>query len=196
MKRIIIVVVAAVLASLANVSAHVVRGILYPTQASAFVSSPSATEDGLIAVRWGTEDTGLRVACFNVANTSPALATSGGYPRLIAIGFELPGARAGFSLLSGDGDWQVTSNVPASLLSRGNVTLDFALVAKGAGLPPGQPATRAGGTKFCVGGPFPDGLTIEQLINGVVVGFQTQAGGPIVDIGLWESPLRTVPLFP
>jgi hypothetical protein len=44
----------------------------------------------------------------------------------------------------------------------------------------------------------PDGMNIEQLVNGVAagLGFQTQATGPIVDIGLWESPQRGVPLYP
>lgn len=183
--------------SIANVTAHVVRGILYPTQATAFVSSPSAADDAPIPIRWGTADPGLRVACFNVANTAAALPGSPGFPRLTAIGFELPGVRAGFSLLTpSPDDWRVAGNAPASLLGRGTVTLDVVLLARGDGLPPGQPAVRGSGTRFCLSGPFPDGLNIEQLINGVVVGFQTSADGPIVDIGVWESPLRVVPLFP
>jgi hypothetical protein len=90
----------------------------------------------------------------------------------------------------------VVNNAPASLLGRGNVTLDVALLARGAGLPPGQAATRGSGTRLCLSGPFPDGVNIEQLINGVVIGFQTQANGPIVDIGLWDNAQRQVPLFP
>ena len=180
-----------------TVSAHVVRGILYPTLATAFVSSPSAAEDTLIPIAWAGHDTGLRVACFYVANTSPALATAAGYPRITAVGFELAGARAGFSLITpNDSDWRVVNNVPASLLSRGGVTLDFALLSAGPGIPPGQTGTRGNGTKFCVTGPFPDGFNIEQLINGVVIGFQAQANGPIVEIGLWDNAARTVPLFP
>jgi hypothetical protein len=183
--------------SMPVVSAHVVRGILFPTQATAFVSSPSAAEDLPIAVRWGTDDAGMRVACFNVANTATALATSPGYPRLTAIGFELPGVRGGFSLITpSPDDWQVVSDAPASLLGRGTVTLDVVLLARGSGLSPGQPATRGSGTRFCLAGPFPDGLSIEQIINGVVVGFQREAGGPIADIGIWDSPQRVVPLFP
>jgi hypothetical protein len=195
MKRTVLIATALVCVSLATVSGHIVRGILYPGQATAFVSSPTAADDAPIAVKWGAEDTGMRIACFNVANTSPVLASAPGFPRITAIGFELPGGPAGFTLL-GNAEWEMTSNVPASLLGRGSVTLDFVLIARGSGLPPGQAATRAGGTKFCLSGPFPDGDTIETLINGVVIGFQTQASGPIVDIGIWESPQRAVPLFP
>jgi hypothetical protein len=39
--------------------------------------------------------------------------------------------------------------------------------------------------------------SIERLINGVVVAFhgvyQTRGG---LDVGLWDSPLRLVPLYP
>lgn len=182
--------------SISPVSAHVVRGILYPAQATAFVSSPSATEDLPIALRWGTDDAGVRIACFNVANTAAAQANTG-YPRITAVGFELPGVRGGFSLVTPSTDeWRVVSNAPSSLLGRGSVTLDVVLLARGTGLPPGQPATRGSGTRFCLAGPFPDGLSIEQIINGVVVGFQRDADGPIVDIGVWDNPQRLVPLFP
>lgn len=196
MTRTILITAAAICTSVAALSGHIVRGILYPGQATAFVSSPTAADDLPIAIRWGVDDTGLRIACFNVANTSPVLASAPGFPRITAIGFELPGAPAGFSVVGGNGDWQVTGSVPASLLGRGNVTLDVVMVARGPGLPPGQPATRAASTRFCLSGPFPDGSSIEQILNGVVVGFQTQAGGPIIDIGIWESPQRAVPLFP
>jgi hypothetical protein len=196
MNRFAICVSAVLITSLVTVSGHVVRGILNPSAATAFVSSPSAAEDVPIPIRWGTDDTGQRVACFNVSNTSPALPSTPGYPRVAAFGFELPGAPSGFSLLGGGTDWQVLHSVPASLLGRGHVTLDVVLLARGAGLPPAQAATRAGGTKFCLSGPFPDGFTIEQLINGVAIGFQSQAGGAIVDIGLWESPQRIIPLHP
>lgn len=195
MKRAAMIAVVAALPTV-TLSAHVVRGILYPTQATAFVSSPSATEDAPIAIRWGADDTGLRVACFNVANTSPPLPGAPGYPRVVAFGFELPGARAGFALVGGEGDWQVVNNVPASLMGRGTVTLDLAVITRGTGLPPGQAAVRGSGTRFCLSGPFPDGLSIEQLINGVAVGFQTQANGAIVDVGLWDNAQRVVPLYP
>lgn len=196
MGRLVITTVLIAATSLATLSAHIVRGILFPTHATAFVSSPSAAEDSPIPIRWGTEDTGQRVACFNVANTAPPLSAGSAYPRVSAIGFELPGALAGFTLIGHEGAWRIVNNVPASLLGRGDVTLDFVLLAQGTGLPPGQAGTRAGGTKFCVSGPFPDGSSIEQLINGVVIGFQATANGPIVDIGLWDNPLRVVPLYP
>ena len=196
MKRTLIAATILVAASYTILSGHIVRGILNPTQATAFVSSPSAADDAPIAIKWGTDDTGLRIACFNVANTAPVLPSAPGYPRITAVGFELPGARAGFTLLGHEGEWQVINNAPASLLGRGNVTLDFVLLARGAGLLPGQAATRAASTRFCVSGPFPDGLNVEQLLNGVAVGFQAQTNGPIVDIGLWDNVQRVVPLFP
>jgi hypothetical protein len=196
MTRTVAVVALLVLCSLTTLSGHIVRGILYPTQATAFVSSPSAADDLPIAVRWGSTDTGARIACFNVANTSTALPAAPDYPRVTAVGFELPGARAGFTLFGGEAEWQVVNNAPASLLGRGSVTLDVVVLARGTGLPPGQPGTRGSGTRLCLSGPFPDGVNIEQLINGVVVGFQTQANGPIVDIGLWDNAQRLVPLFP
>ena len=180
----------------ASASAHVVRGILYPTLATAFVSSPSAAEDALLPIAWAGHDTGLRVACFYVANTSPALAAAAGFPRITAVGFELPGPRAGFALSTPiDSGWQVVNNVSASLLGRGQVTLDFALLSSGPGIAPGQTGSRGNGTKFCVTGPFPEGSTIEQILNGIVIGYQAQANGPIAEIGLWDNAQRAVPLF-
>ena len=191
------VTAAIVVASISTVSAHVVRGILFPSQATAFVSSPSAADDAPIPIRWGVHDSGLRVACFNVANTATAQAGTPGYPRIVALGFELPGVRGGFTLLTpSPDDWRVVSNAPASLLGRGSVTLDVVLLARGSGVPPGQMAARGAGTRFCLSGPFPDGVDIEQIINGVAVGFQTQPDGPIVDIGIWDNAQRVVPLFP
>jgi hypothetical protein len=77
------------------------------------------------------------------------------------------------------------------------------------GITPGQPAVRGSGTRFCVSGPFPDSLpnpadpnapittTVEQILNGVVVGFhRVQPQGPSTDVGLWENLARTVPLYP
>jgi hypothetical protein len=87
------------------------------------------------------------------------------------------------------------------------VTADFALVARptGAGavpgalpgIPPGQQAARGSGTRFCISGPFPEGLTIEQIINGVLVRVeQPHPQGTATDIGIWDNPLRIVPLYP
>jgi hypothetical protein len=73
------------------------------------------------------------------------------------------------------------------------VTLDLAVVSRGSGLLPGQAAVRGSGTRFCLSGPFPDGFNIEQ-INGVVVSFQAQEGGPLIDV--WDNAQRIIPLFP
>lgn len=198
------------LASLATASAHIVRGIAHPTLATAFVSSPSAALDAPIPILWASHDTGLRVACFYAANTSPARADASDWPRITGVGFELPGRRSGFTLLEPlDGTWELVEDVTTGL-SGSSVVLDFAILARvnpagwsrqgpnqPLGVPPGQPAVRGSGTRFCVSGPFPDGLNIEQVINGVVVRFhQVEPYGPSVDMGAWDNPGRTIPLYP
>ena len=194
-----------VLASLAVVSAHNVKGLQSPTLARAFVSSPSVGGDPSIPIAWGTGlatvDTGLRVICFYVANPSPERLDRPGWPRVTGVGLELPGAPAGFALLSPlDGNWELSEGVRASMFDEGRVTLDFAIRARvnptgrtpgrphqPLGVPPGQPdLTRGIGTRFCVSGPFPEVVpnlatpddesdtipaTVEALLNGVVVGF-------------------------
>ena len=200
-----------------RLSAHVIRGLDAPLLATAFVSSPSAAGDLPIPIEWGSIDTGLRVICFHVANTSPERADRPGWPRVTGIGFELPDRRAGFTLVEPrDAGWELQEDVRASLPGRGTVPLDFAIVAdvnptgrtRGRksvpeGIPPGQAAARGSGTRFCVSGPFPDALSptipgsIEQIINGVVVGFHGVEGNePRVDLGIWENPARVVPLYP
>ena len=214
---------AAFIASMAGVSAHIVRGVTYPTLTSAFVSSPSAGADAPIKITWGAVDTRLRVVCFNVANTSPARVDDPDWPRVTDVGFELPGAPSGFTLLEPqDGEWELVEGRRAAIPGHATVSLDFALIArvnragwfrKGPhaplGIPPGQPAVRGSGTRFCVSGPFPDTLpvpgapsqppiptTIENILNGVVVAFhRVQPRGLSPDVGLWESPLRAVPLY-
>ena len=109
-RRLFAVVAALVMVvgALAGLSAHVVRGLAFPAYATAFVSSPSAGADAPIPILWGAQDTGLRVVCFNVANSSPPLAGAPEWPRVIGAGFELPGTPAGFSLLSPtDGAWEL-----------------------------------------------------------------------------------------
>ena len=74
-----------------------------------------------------------------------------------------------------------------------------------------RPIVRGSRTRFCVSGPFPDTLpnlttpdpddvtatTIETLLNGVVVAFSDVYGNPGgLDVGAWDSPLRTFPLYP
>ncbi len=205
------------LASLTSVSAHVVRGLVSPGLATAFVSSPSAGTDAPVRVAWGTLDTGLRVACFYVANTSVPRPDRTEWPRVMAVGFELPGALSGFSIVAPlDGDWELVEDTQAFLPGHGTVTLDVALVARInpkwrrpgrpdelRGIPPGQPAARGSGTRFCVSGPFPDELiagqatTIEQIINGVVVGFHGVDGNRHgIDVGVWDNAARVIPLFP
>jgi hypothetical protein len=197
-------------AAATSLSAHVVRGLDFPTLATAFVSSPTGAADAPVVVRWGAVDPGLRIVCFNVANTSPLRADRPDWPRVTGAGFELPGARTGFALVEPlGGDWQLIEGPRVSL--RGTVvSLDFAIVAAVAlrhgpdlrGIGPGQPAVRGSGTRFCVSGPFPDEVTpgqpttIEQILNGVVIGFQGVEGGlGGNDFGVWDNPARAVPLF-
>ena len=205
------VAVAVICLSLIAVSAHTVRGIADPS-VTAFVGSPTAGTDQPLPVAWGTGpsrfDTGMAVACFHVANTS--VRPGAEWPRVTAIGFELPGERSGFTLLSPLGEgWEVVENIDVAT-PRGALTVDFALVApvnpvgrstignphRLLGLPPNQPSGRGNGTPFCVAGPFPPGLSIEQIIDGVVVRFHgVQPNGPSLEVGLWDSPARTVPLY-
>jgi len=209
------------LASLAGVSAHVVRGGNFPAAAVAFISSPTGEADVPVRVAWADEDTDLRVICFYAANTSLKRVDDDDWPRVTAVGLELPGAPSGFALLEPlNGDWQLVEGMRAAIPNRGSVTLDVAVVAnvnpagrgeRGLllGIPPGQDRLRRNGTRFCISGPFPDTLprlgvprefvntTIESLLNGVVVGFhRVEHGGPSTDAGVWENPLRAVPLYP
>jgi hypothetical protein len=221
---------AILITSIAGVSAHIVRGVVDPALATAFVSSPTATQDAPVKIMWVNQatlssvDTGLRVVCFYAANTSPARADDPNWPRVTALGFEVPGALSGFTLLEPlDGEWELVEGGTAAIPGREAVTLDFAMISRvnrprrsregrngPRGISPGQSPTRGTGTRFCVSGPFPDTLpnlsdphgppvatTIEGLINGVVVGFdRVQPHGPSRDVGLWESPQRFVPLYP
>ena len=211
---------AALVVSLGVLSAHSVRGLASPDAVGAFVASPTATADPLVPIRWGAEDTGLRVFCFLAANTSMANPDRPGWPRITGIGFELPGNPEGFSLLAPlDGGWRLVEGTTASLPDHGTVSLDFAIVANvnptgrtpgrpddPRGIPPGQKPERAAGLRFCVSGPFPDTLpllgdtTIEKLINGVVVEFDGTAGHQrSTDAGVWHptpSVPRAIPLYP
>jgi hypothetical protein len=195
-----------IVGSAAGISAHVVRGLLFGTQAMAFVSSPAAGADAPIPIAWGAQDTGLRVVCFNVANSSPALAGASDWPRVIGAGFELPGAPRGFRLIApADGTWELIEGAALPVPGHAVVGVDFAILARPErlrGLPPGQPAVRGSGTRFCVSGPFPATVngaatTIETLINGVIVGFVAgETADAATDLGVWTDPLRTIPLYP
>ena len=194
-----------------------------PTLATAFVSSLAAGTDAPIKIMWCPQDTGLRVVCFYAANTSIPRAADADWPRVMAVGFELPGRASGFSLVQPlDDEWELLEDRRVSIDGRGTVALDFAIVARAnpagwfrrgphdpRGIPPGQPATRGSGTRFCVSGPFPDTLpdlsdpsktvatTIETIVNGVVVSLHgVEPHGRSRELGLWENPLRSVPLYP
>jgi hypothetical protein len=207
-------------ASLAGLSAHIVKGLDWPDFATAFVSSPSAGTDAPIPIGWAQQNTGLKVVCFNVANTSPARPAFPDWPRITGIGFELPGSPSGFSLMAPlDGDWHLVEGAQASLPGHDTVTLDLAILARvnptgrtpgqpdnPRGIPPGQQGVRGSGTRFCVSGPFPDRLpdlstadpadtvatTIEGLLNGVVVAFHGVTGNDHGrDAGVWFPPPGT-----
>jgi hypothetical protein len=215
-RRLAVTICTLCLASVTAASAHVVRGLRFPTLATAFVSSPSAAADAPIPVVWGGQNTGLSVACFNVANTSIPRADRQDSPRVMGVGVELPGTLSGFALVSPlDGAWQLKEDIRAFLPGHGAVTLDFALVARdhprgtahgregAAGIPPGQTGVRGAGTRFCVSGPFPaeitagQATTIEQIVNGVVVVFhavEDRRHG--FDAGVWDNAARVIPLFP
>jgi hypothetical protein len=210
-RRTTILLVALFVTSVATVSAHVVRGLISPALATAFVSSPTVTmADAPIPVTWGALDTGLRVACFNAANTSDPSAHDPNWPRITAIGFELLDQLSGFSLMAPlDGDWELVENVRTAVPNHPSVTLDFVIVARLTpsaifhkkphellGIPPDQ--ERNGGARFCVSGPFPPGMTIEQIINGVVVRFRrVQPHILSSELGVWENTAnRPLPLYP
>lgn len=226
-RHAIMVLSAFALVSVVSVSAHVVKGLGPSGATSAFVSSPTNTADAPIQVRWGSlpaDDTGLRVVCFYVANTSQPRGDRPDWPRVTGVGFELPESVSGFALLEPlDADWRLVEGVTTSLPGHGTVTLDFAIVADvnptgrtpghpddPAGIPPGQQGgVRGVGTRFCVSGPFPDTLpgpvptTIERILNGVVVGFHgVDDAHQGTDAGVWfptpavpDSPPRMIPLY-
>jgi hypothetical protein len=209
-------------ASLAGLSAHVVKGLDWLDLATAFVSSPSAGTDAPIPIGWAQQNTGLKVVCFNVANTSPARPDSADWPRITGVGLELPGSPSGFALMAPlDGDWDLVEGARASLPDHGTVILDLAILARvnptgrtpgqtdsPRGIRPGQQGVRGSGTRFCVSGPFPDRLpdlstadpadtvttTIEGLLNGVVVAFHGVTGNNHgSDAGVWFPPPGTAP---
>lgn len=216
----IVLLAALVLASLTAISAHTVRSVT-SSPVKAFVSSPTSADDAPVRIQWvntsvtppATYDTGLRVVCFFVANPSASDPARPDWPRITSVGFELPGAPAGFALVDPvSEDWHLRENV-ADTLAGQDITLDFQIVASvnptgrapgspqnPLGIPPDQPdLTRRTGTRFCVSGPFPPQLTkIEDILNGVVVGFHGVEGSHQgVDAGVWftQGALRPIPLY-
>ena len=141
--RTLVLAAATVVSLIAGLSAHFVRGVGDPELARAFVSSPSGAADAPIKVAWQNVDTGLRVVCFNVANSSPARADDPAWPRVTAVGFELPGNPTGFALLEPlNGDWELEEGVSAEIPGRAVVTLDFSIGARVN--PPANPRIAAG----------------------------------------------------
>lgn len=212
-------VTATLVVSVTGVSAHRIKGLYHQGLVKAFVSSPSTGTDGPVSIQWSTHDTGLRVACFFVSNSSLPRAGAPDWPRVTGVGFELPGALSGFALVSPlDQGWELVEGAHVNLPGHGALTVDFALVApvnpaghstrgpsRRLGLPPGMPDAPQMGQPFCVSGPFPDKpgtippvpYTIEELINGVLVRFHGVEGrGPSLDVGIWDNPARTIPLYP
>lgn len=123
-RRAAVVLGVATLVSGASLSAHFVNSLGPSGSASAFVSSPTDGADAPAQVKWGslpTGDTGLRVACFYVANTSQPRFDRPDWPRVTGVGFELPGSASGFALVEPlDGDWQLVEGVTTSLDGSGN----------------------------------------------------------------------------
>ena len=95
----LVMTTAFVLASSIAVPAHVIKSLDSPDRVTAFVSSPTAGSDVQIRIAWGS-DTNLRVACFNVANTSVKDPVTTDDPRVTSVGLELPGSPTGFALLA------------------------------------------------------------------------------------------------
>ena len=95
------------------------RGLISPTAATAFVSSPTSAADLPVPLKWSSGtivvDTGLRVVCFNVANTSTPRVDRPAWPRVTSVGFELPGSLSGFSLVAPlDDEWQIVEGLVRS----------------------------------------------------------------------------------
>ena len=168
--------------------AHNIKGVKYPTLATARLSSPTTAVDRPVPIA-GTE---LAVACFNVRNTSPYEA------KITAVGFDLPGDLAGFALVSPtDSEFRLENEV-AHVPDFPHTILDFALLT-GKTFPGGNPhdglAPSATPTKFCVSGPFPrdaDGqfTQIETLLNYSFVRFkQVGPDSSLDDVGIWERLL-------
>lgn len=163
-----------------NVWGHNVKGLEYPTLATARITSPTAATDVPVPIY----NTGVSVACFKVRNTSPHDAL------ITAVGLELPGDYGDFNLvLPASSTFHVDSSVSMKPFFDGRL-LDFAFLtgprfnsdSGTAGLPPSTQFT-----DMCVSGQFPAGMTIETMLNYVFVRF-TNVGpdGELRDIGIWE----------
>lgn len=163
-----------------SAEAHNIKGINYPTLATARVTSPTASTDVPVRIY----DTGVSVACFNIRNTSPNDAV------ITAIGIDLPGNYSDFSLvLPANSIFGVDSNVDL-IPFYPERTLDFAFLTGPrfnsdggkAGLYPS-----AQFTTMCVSGIFPSGMSIENMLDHVFVRFTRVGDGSLDDIGIWEN---------
>jgi hypothetical protein len=161
-----------------ELSAHRVIGVNHPTLHVAAVRSPAASTTDMPVPIF---DTGLRVVCFRVTNSSDTSYITG-------VGLELPGDLSGFALMSPlDRGWSIEEGVDAPGFP--DATMDFAVVTGThfAGGKPKQGIQKEDGTvTICVSGPFP-ATPIETLLNGVFVGFRGQDPATSgFDIGVWE----------
>jgi hypothetical protein len=164
-----------------NVHGHNVKGLEYPTLATARITSPTTATDLPVPIY----NTGVSVACFKVRNTSLYDAV------ITAVGLDLPGDNGDFNLvLPASSMFRVGSSVTLEPFFDDRV-LDFAFLT-------GPRFNSDGGkrglhpsaqfTDMCVSGRFPAGMTIEMMLNYVFVRF-TDVGpdGDLRDIGIWEN---------
>jgi hypothetical protein len=164
-----------------SIKAHNIKGINYPTLATARITSPNATVTDFPVPIF---DTGLSVACFKVRNTSPSGAI------ITAVGLDLPGTFDDFTLVAPTNSiFQVESQVDLGPFYPDRA-LDFAFLTgprfNSGGRMGLEPSTQF--TTMCVSGSFPAGMTIENMLNYVFVRFTNI--GPIrgqQDIGIWEN---------
>jgi hypothetical protein len=180
---------------------HTVRGMNNPTQAIARLMSlnPAPVVDSPIQI----PGTNLSIVCFRAQNTSPFNA------RITAIGFDFPGDFSGFELVDPASVDEANPAAHVTLQSYLNfsienrtgplpgfqcATLDFALQT-GRNFKKGDPgvglAPSTTTTTFCVKGPFPRGLSIEEILNYSFVRFQNVGpDGEESDVGIWEKLLH------
>ena len=164
-----------------SANAHNIKGINYPTLATARITSPTVSTDFPVQIY----NTGVSVACFNVRNTSPNDAV------ITAVGIDLPGNYSDFNLVLPTGSmFHVESEVDLIPFYPERV-LDFAYLTgprfnSDGGKKGLHPSSQF--TTMCVSGQFPAGLTIENMLNYVFVRF-TRVGpeGNLDDIGIWEN---------
>jgi len=180
---------------------HTIRGMNNPTQATARLMSPNSAP--IIDLPIQIPGTNLSIVCFKAQNTSPFNAM------ITAIGFDFPGDFSGFELVD---PASVDPNNPAAHVTLQSflnfsienqtgplpgfhcATLDFALQT-GKSFKKGVPSTglapSSTTTTFCVKGPFPRGLSIEEILNYSFVRFQNVGpDGEDSDTGIWEKLLH------